>query len=178
MPKPSLRRVLLWVRLKALAIFVAIQFVPYGWRHPNPPVTQNAPWPNAEAEAIARRSCYDCHSNETNWPLYTYVAPMSWLVRSDGERGRDALNFSTWDTSEGKPEDAIERVRKKSMPPDRYTLAHRDTSLSEAEIDTLVAALSQMPPAGGDRGGGYDDGGSGRDGGDDDSGSGGHGADD
>jgi Haem-binding domain len=170
MPKPPVRRVLLWVGLGALAIFVAIQFVPYGWRHSNPPVTANAPWPDPEAEAIAHRSCYDCHSNETDWPLYSYVAPMSWLVRSDVERGRDKLNFSTWDTGEGEVEDAIEVVADGSMPPDRYTRAHRGTDLSEAEIDTLVAALGQMP----NTGGGDDDGGD--DDGDDDSG--GHGGDD
>jgi hypothetical protein len=174
MPKPPVRRVLLWVGLGALAMFVAIQLVPYGWSHPNPPVTANAPWPGPEAEAIARRSCYDCHSNETEWPLYAYVAPMSWLVRSDVERGRDALNLSTWDTGEGKVEDVIERVSEGSMPPDRYTRAHRGTNLSEAEVDALVAALAQMPNAGGEGGG--DDGG-GRDGGDD-GGNGGHGGDD
>jgi hypothetical protein len=88
MPKPSLRRVLLWVGLGALAIFVAIQFVPYGWWH-----------------------------------------------------------------SEG------------SMPPDNYTRIHRGTDLSEADVDTLVAALAQMSDSGGERGG--DDGDRGRGGGDD-----------
>lgn len=165
MPKPSLRRVLLWVGLGALAIFVAIQLVPYGWWHSNPPATANAPWPDPEAEAIARESCYDCHSHETEWPLYSYVAPMSWLVRSDVERGREELNFSTWDTGEGKVEDAIEVVAEGSMPPDNYTRIHRGTDLSEAEVDTLVAALAQMSDPGGERGG--DDGDRGRGGGDD-----------
>jgi hypothetical protein len=165
MPKPPVRRVLLWVGLGALAIFVAVQFVPYGWWHSNPLVTANAPWPDPEAEAIARESCYDCHSNETEWPLYSYVAPMSWLVRSDVERGREELNFSTWDTGGGKVEDAIEVVTEGSMPPGNYTRIHRDTDLSEAEIDVLVAALAQMPNASGGRGG--DDGGRGRDGDDD-----------
>jgi Haem-binding domain len=170
MPKPPVRRVLLWVGLGALAIFLAIQLVPYGWSHPNPPVTANAPWPSPDAEAIARRSCYDCHSNETDWPVYAYVAPMSWRVRSDVEEGRDKLNFSTWDTGPGEVEDASEVVAEGSMPPDTYTRIHRGTDLSEAEIDTLVAALGQMP----NTGGGDDDGGD--DDGDDDSG--GHGGDD
>jgi hypothetical protein len=175
MPKPPVRRVLLWVGLGALAIFVAIQFVPYGWWHSNPPVTANAPWPDSEAEAIARESCYDCHSNETEWPLYSYVAPMSWLVRSDVERGREELNFSTWDAGKGKVEDAIDVVAGGSMPPDNYTWIHRGTDLSEAEVATLASALAQMPDAAGD------DGGRGGDGGDDgggDDGGGRHGGDD
>ena len=172
MPKAPVRRVLLWVGLGALAIFVAIQLVPYGWHRPNPPVTANAPWPTPEAEAIARESCYDCHSNETEWPVYAYVAPMSWLVRSDVEQGRDELNFSTWDTGKGKVEDAMEVVAEGSMPPDSYTRIHRGSDLSEAEVDALVAALAGLPNAGGEGGG--DDGG-GRDGDDD---GGGHDADD
>jgi len=174
MPKGSVRRVVLWVGLGAVAIFGAIQFVPYGWRHPNPPVTMDAPWPDEQSEAIARRSCYDCHSNETEWPWYTRVAPMSWLVRSDVESGRDKLNFSTWDTGPGEPEHAIDRVAEGSMPPDRYTRIHRGTDLSEDEIATLEAALAQMPEAGEDRGG--DDDGSGRGG--DDGGGDDHGGDD
>ena len=57
----------------------------------------DAPWPDAESAALARDACYSCHSNETDWPLYSYVAPMSWLVRADVESGRDELNFSDWD---------------------------------------------------------------------------------
>ena len=166
MPKSSVRRVVLWVGLGVLAIFIAIQFVPYGWRHPNPPMTLNAPWPDEESEAIARRSCYDCRSNETEWPWYTHVAPMSWLVRSIVERGREKLNFSTWDTGPGEPEHAIERMQDGSMPPSNYTRIHSGTDLSEQEVAALVAALGQVPEPGDDDGGGDDDG------------DGGHGGDD
>jgi hypothetical protein len=130
----------------------------------------NAPWPDEEAEAIARRSCYDCHSNETEWPWYSHVAPMSWLVRSDVESGREKLNFSTWDTGPGEPEHAIDRVAEGSMPPSNYTRIHSGTDLSEAEVATLVAALGQMPEAGDDDGGQSGDDNSGRGGGDDGSG--------
>jgi hypothetical protein len=143
--------------LGALALFAAIQLVPYGWRHSNPPVTQNAPWPDAESERIARQSCYDCHSNEVDYPVYSYVAPMSWLVRSDVDRARDELNFSEWDRDGGEADDAIEQVEEGSMPPDRYTLIHRDAGLSDAEVAVLALALARMR----DDGGGGD--GSGRD---------------
>jgi hypothetical protein len=79
------RRVLVRVALGLAIVAVAIQFVPYGWWHDNPPVVRDAPWPDAASAAVARESCYACHSNQTDWPLYSYVAPMSWLVRSDGE---------------------------------------------------------------------------------------------
>jgi hypothetical protein len=147
------------ILLAIVITFVAIQFVPYGWWHDNPPVVDNAPWPDAAAEAVARSSCYSCHSNETDWPLYSYVAPMSWLVRNDVESGRDEFNFSEWDRSEGDADKAIEVIQEGAMPPDRYTLIHQDASLSAEEQGVLVSALLAM---GGDDdhsgpGGGGDD---------------------
>ncbi len=127
------------------------QLVPYGWHKTNPRVTADAPWPSAEAEAIARESCYSCHSNETDWPAYSHVAPMSWLVRRDVDRGRAALNFSEWG-EESEPDDAAEEVEEGSMPPSQYTMIHRGAVLTDAEAATLVAALEQMDDGGRGRG--------------------------
>jgi hypothetical protein len=107
-------------------------------------VVQDAPWPDAESERIARASCYSCHSNETDCPVYSYVAPMSWLVRRDVEAGRDELNFSDWPDDAGEADDAIETIEEGSMPPRRYTLIHRDAELTDAEARTLVEALAAM----------------------------------
>src|SRR5262245_22121144 len=85
-----------WPGRVAGGLSLPMPLVPYGWWHANPPVVQDAPWPDAESARIARESCYSCHSNETDWPVYSYVAPMSWLVRFDVQRGRDRLNFSEW----------------------------------------------------------------------------------
>ena len=146
---------------------MAIQFVPYGWHHSNPPVVQDAPWPNAESESIARESCYSCHSNETDWPFYSYVAPMSWLVRRDVERGRDELNFSRWDRDSGEADDAADAVRNGEMPLSQYTLIHRGAELTDDEVTVLIAALEAMDDEG--NGGGDDNSGpDGGDGGDDD----------
>src|ERR671916_3090062 len=162
MPRSNLRRAALWTAAIGVGLAVAVQFVPYGWRHPNPPVTMDAPWPDAASERIARESCYSCHSNETDWPLYSYVAPMSWLVRQDVERGREELNFSEWD---GDADDAAEAVADGSMPPDRYTVIHGDADLSTEEQERLIAALGQLEEqdGGGGRGRGR---GRGRGGGD------------
>jgi hypothetical protein len=150
-----------------LGLLVLLQLVPYGWSHPNPPVTQDAPWPDAESARIARDSCYACHSNETDWPAYSYVAPLSWLVRMDVEAGRDELNFSTWDRDGGEADDAAETVGEGSMPLDRYTMIHRGARLSDAEADHLVAALEALDRADGGGRDGDDDDGGGRDGDDD-----------
>ena len=121
---------------------------------------QDAPWPNAASEEIARTSCYACHSNETDWPPYSYVAPMSWLVRNDVEAGRDRLNFSNWGEDAGRADDAIESIEDGEMPLGRYTLIHRDATLTTEERDVLVQALLAMDAddgGGGDGGGGGDD---------------------
>ncbi len=169
------RRVVRIGLVAGVAVFLALQLVPYGWSHPNPPVVQDAPWPDAESAAIARESCYACHSNETDWPAYSYVAPFSWLVRRDVEDGRDELNFSNWDRDGGEADDAIEQILERAMPPDQYTLIHRGARLSDDEADVLVAALEEMNAArrgdaDGDSsgsGGNDDDDSSGRGGGDD-----------
>ena len=125
-------------------MLVVLQLVPYGWWHENPPVVQDAPWPDAATAELARDACYDCHSNESSWPLYSYVAPMSWLVRADVERGRDELNFSDWQEDAEEAEDAVEALQEGSMPPARYELLHPGARLSSAEVATLVAALDAI----------------------------------
>ena len=143
----SWRRRVLWALGAIGVVFVAIQFVPYGWTRSNPPVTGAAPWPDERVAEIARESCYSCHSNETDWPVYSYVAPMSWLVRSDVEAGRDELNFSTWPRDDGELDDAIEQIEEGEMPPSTYTLIHWGAALSDPEQAELIAALRSMDDA-------------------------------
>jgi hypothetical protein len=138
------RRVLVRIVQGGLVAFALIQFVPYGWWHENPPVVADAPWPDGESAQLAWDACYDCHSNETTWPLYSYVAPASWLVRRDVEAGRDELNFSRWDEDADEADDAAEAVADGSMPPRQYELLHPAARLSDAEVARLVAALEQM----------------------------------
>ena len=134
-----------WALGGLVLVFLALQLVPYGWQHPNPPVTSEPAWTRGRAESLARSACYSCHSNETAWPVYSYVAPMSWLVRRDVESGRDELNFSEWD--EGEADDAAEAVADGSMPPSRYTVVHRDARLSPSEIEELIAGLEAIDRA-------------------------------
>src|SRR5687768_12212621 len=128
-----------------------IQLVPYGWKHSNPPVVSEAPWPDDPAATQARVACYDCHSNETRWPPHAYVAPMSWLVRRDVDAGRDELNFSEWRPEREDGEDAAEAIADGAMPPRRYTLVHPDAALSASEKRALIEALLALDAAAGER---------------------------
>lgn len=84
-----------------LAVFLGIQLIPVN--RTNPPVTSPVKWDSPQTQSLAARACMDCHSNETVWPWYSYVAPTSWLVYYDVQRGRSQLNFSTYSASSGQP---------------------------------------------------------------------------
>jgi hypothetical protein len=131
-----------------LALFLVLQLVPYGWTHSNPEVTGDATWPDAQSEELARGACYDCHSNETDWPAYAYVAPMSWLVRRDVDAGRRALNLSELDQGGcDELDDAAEAIEDGTMPPRQYRLLHPAARLSAAERARLAAAFDQVADA-------------------------------
>ena len=87
-----------------IVIGLVIQLIPYGHNHTNPPVVQEPSWNRPETRAIVKRACFDCHSNETVWPWYSNVAPVSWLIYRDVAEGRQHLNFSEWDVHPTLPE--------------------------------------------------------------------------
>ena len=150
------RRLLLWGALGGLVFFGLIQLVPYG-HGGNPPVTQAAVWPNAQAEMLAEDACYDCHSNLTKKWWATEIAPASWLAQADVDGGRNVLNFSEWDKPQAGLDEVLEAVRSGSMPPIQYKLFHSASRLSDAERAQLSAGLVQLyttdPPAGTKHGG-------------------------
>ncbi|NVB82954.1 MAG: cytochrome C, partial [Kofleriaceae bacterium] len=78
--------------VKTLAFFVGMfgvmQLVPYGRARSNPPVASEPAWDSPRTRELAVRACFDCHSNETKWPWYARVAPMSWVLERDVEIGR------------------------------------------------------------------------------------------
>jgi hypothetical protein len=92
---------------------------------------------------LLQKSCYDCHSNQTVYPWYSHVAPVSWLVARDTRMGRDELNLSEWaELSKRKKikilNEIAEEVEEDKMPLKIYTLVHREAALSEEEKNTLI----------------------------------------
>lgn len=136
-----LKRVAVGAAAAMILLMVAIQLVPYGRDHANPPVTQEPAWANAQTRELAVRACYDCHSNETVWPWYTNVAPVSWLVQRDVNYGRQGLNFSRWDRPRQKTKHIAETVVEGTMPPWLYLPTHPKARLSDAEQQALIQGL-------------------------------------
>ncbi|CAN5730190.1 heme-binding domain-containing protein [soil metagenome] len=130
--------------LASLAAFAVIQLVPYGRDHTKPPVTKAAACPPGAGLELARGACFDCHSNETEWPWYTNVAPGSWLVQNDVDEGRATLNFSEWNRPQAEVDELFEVIEEGDMPPVSYRLIHSPARLSERDHMTLLAAMRQM----------------------------------
>jgi hypothetical protein len=136
-----LRRVVPWLGVTLLIVFIAIQFVPVD--RSNPPVEQEVPAPE-NVRAILRRACYDCHSNETEWPWYSRTAPASWLIARDVREGRQELNFSTWNRLSTRQQveamhESWEEVEEGEMPPWFYLPPHPQARLTEADRELLRA---------------------------------------
>ena len=127
----------------ALAVgILLIQFVPYGRNHTNPPVTQAPRWDNPRTEELASRACLDCHSNETRWPWYSSVAPVSWRIQSHVDEGREKLNLSQMDRPQEDAHEAAEAVSSGKMPPRDYLLAHPEARLTPAERAEFAQGLA------------------------------------
>ena len=140
--KKTLRLSLLGI----LAIGIFIQLIPYSLPENNEDLsndliaTQNVP---SEISNILMQSCYDCHSTQTVYPWYSYVAPVSWLVARDVNKGREELNLSAWNTLSKRKQlkslnNIAEEVESREMPMKIYTLVHRNSILDENEINLIV----------------------------------------
>ena len=132
-----------WVGLGLLTCLLAIQLVPYGRDHVNPPTVSEPSWDSPTTRALAKQACFDCHSNETQWPAYARIAPASWLVQHDVIEGRAVLNFSEWQRPQEKSSDAAEELREGEMPPAMYRLMHAHARLSGPDRDRLARGLAR-----------------------------------
>ena len=124
-----------------LIAIIIMQFIPTKLPENTPVSSQvNTPVQNANNEvmAILKTSCYDCHSNQTNYRWYSYVAPVSWQIAKDVAKGREALNFSEWNSLNKrklvrKLADIKDQLNKDVMPMKIYTFIHSDTKLNPTQ---------------------------------------------
>lgn len=137
-----MRRILLGIVAGLMVGLLAIQLVPYGRDHINPPVTAEPAWDSPQTRAFAVSACFACHSNESEWPWYSDIAPFSWLVQRHVDEGRAKLNFSQWGTGEQESDEIVEIVREGEMPTWDYELLHPDARLSDADMQTFLAGLA------------------------------------
>jgi hypothetical protein len=90
---------------------------------------------------MAKDHCFQCHSNETEWPWYSNIAPASWLISMDVIEGRGKFNFSDWGNNPGELGELIEVTQSGEMPPIQYWIAHPQSRLTEAQKATFITGL-------------------------------------
>jgi hypothetical protein len=125
----------------AIGVFLAIQLVPYGRNHDNPPVLQEPNWDSPRTRELFFRACKNCHSNETLWPWYSKIAPSSWIIQEDVRGGRKNFNVSEWGRKKNKGDEAAEEVREGEMPPLLFSLTNPGTKLTPAEREEFLRGL-------------------------------------
>jgi len=140
------------MRAKRIILIVAVLLVAIQLYRPaktNPPVdatktlTANSQMPADVAQTI-EHSCSDCHTHNTVWPKYSYLAPVSWLIVDDVNEGRRHVNFSEWGTysaqrQQAKLDDICSEVKDGGMPLKQYTWMHAGTKLSQPQRDAVCA---------------------------------------
>ena len=141
------RRFLGVVMIATLGTFLVIQVVPYGKSHSNPPVTGEPQWSNAETRDLMVRACFGCHSNQVVYPTYASVAPISWVVQSHIDEGRNRVNYSEFDKHPRAAHDTLRVIENGSMPPFYYTMfgRHPEAKLTASELQTLIAGIKATP---------------------------------
>lgn len=137
--KPRLKKTLVIAGLGLGALLLAAQFVPVDYT--NPPRRDEPAWDSPETARLARLACYDCHSNETRWPVYAKVAPLSWWIRDHVVEGRRELNFS--EVPYGEAHESAKEIRQGEMPMPSYLWAHPEARLTPEETAALVAGLER-----------------------------------
>ena len=147
--KLPMRRSWLLLGAGTAVALIAIQLVPYGHGRTNPPASVEPAWDSPATRELARRACFDCHSNHTDWPAYARIAPASWLIQHDVDEGRRKLNFSEWDRAQKEAKEAAEEVREGEMPPAIYRVMHAHARLNDADRARLAQGLAKTVAASG-----------------------------
>ncbi|NOX16728.1 MAG: heme-binding domain-containing protein [Chlorobi bacterium] len=122
-----------------LFAFIAIQFIHINKTNPKVRTDLKAP---ENVKKIIKESCYNCHSNETDWPWYSGVAPVSWFVAADVNDGRKRLNFSEWKIASRSKVKEIKKkifdeINKGEMPPQRYIYLHPAAEITFNELQAI-----------------------------------------
>jgi len=125
-----------------LIVFGLIQLIPYGHDYTNPKELSTVNWDTPKTKELFNKACADCHSNNTKWPWYSKIAPISWIVAHDVQEGREHFNVSMIGyQKKNKTDEAAEEVQDGEMPMAIYILNHPEAKLTQEETKQLINGL-------------------------------------
>ena len=140
------------IALILLVGFVGIQFVPTDLNQSDTvPKTDFLLVNNTQENisALLQESCYDCHSNNTEYPWYNKVQSVAWFLEDHINEGKEELNFNEWDAysnrrKNSKLKSIISQVKDDEMPLASYTLIHKDAKLSNSEKTLIIDYMKNL----------------------------------
>ncbi|MGE5458243.1 MAG: heme-binding domain-containing protein [Methanococcaceae archaeon] len=135
------RKIIKWTIQGIIVSFILIQLIPINRQ--SLPVRNEPAWDSQKTRQYSARACFDCHSNQTKWPGYSYIAPVSWFIANHVYGGRKRVNFSEWRYSEKKARKIIEDIREGDMPLGSYLILHPEARLTEAEKQEFISGLEK-----------------------------------
>ncbi len=137
-----LKKIIIWT----IVVLAAIQLIPVD--RTNKPIDKKLNFVDVmhtptNIQTLLKNACYDCHSNETVYPDYAYIAPLSWAVKDHVNEGREHLNFSEWasfnqDLKKNMLENTVADIQQNRMPIAGYMVYHPTSRLSEADKKILA----------------------------------------
>ncbi|SRX75704.1 heme-binding domain-containing protein [Aequorivita antarctica] len=145
-------RIVKIIVLVLLVAFVGIQFIPAERNQSDTEPSTDFMLVNNVPEKIQKKlqvSCYDCHSNNTQYPWYNKIQPAAWFLEDHIKEGKAELNFNEWDSlssrrKASKLRSIIKQIESGEMPLDSYTLIHTDATFSEAEAAEMINFITQL----------------------------------
>ena len=140
------------IAIVLLVVFVGIQFIPSSRNQSDSVPETDFMLVNDVPENIQNKlqvSCYDCHSNNTQYPWYNKVQPVAWFLEDHIKEGKAELNFNEWDSlstrrKTSKLRSIIKQIENGEMPLDSYTFIHSDAKFSEAEAEEIINWVTQL----------------------------------
>lgn len=134
------------ILLYGIIIFLSFQFIQIDKGNPSVnkkidynQITQTTP----EIQKILKKACYDCHSNEVNYPWYSSIAPISWFIKEHVNQGKEYVNFSEYGKYNRYQKEHINSslyrvIENKTMPLNSYLWMHKEANLSEEDFILLL----------------------------------------
>lgn len=140
------------IAIVLLVAFVGIQFIPTTRNQSDTVPSTDFMLVNNVPETIQKKlqvSCYDCHSNNTQYPWYNKIQPVAWFLEDHIKEGKAELNFNEWDSlssrrKASKLRSIIKQIENGEMPLDSYTLIHSEATFREAEAEELINFITQL----------------------------------
>lgn len=135
-----------------ILVFIGIQFIPKNYNESTEVLTTDFITqfnPSKKIESLLKTSCYDCHSNNTDYPWYNKIQPVAWFMEGHIEEGKEELSFSEFGDyskrrQKSKLKSIMSQIRDDEMPLWNYTLIHQDAKLSEEDKELLEEWLTNL----------------------------------